>query len=41
MTITTKAFSENYDIQESWIRRHIESFKEDSFVNIELAEKGN
>lgn len=39
MTITAKTFSENYDIQESWIRRQVESFKEDSFVNLELARK--
>lgn len=37
MTKTTNTFSDNYDIQESWINRQIDSFKDDSFIDLELA----
>lgn len=30
-------FGENYDLQESWIRRQIESLKNDSFIDLDLA----
>jgi macrodomain Ter protein organizer (MatP/YcbG family) len=37
MTKAINTFSDNYDIQESWIRRQVDSFKDDSFVDLELA----
>ena len=37
MTKKAKTFSDNYYIQESWIRRQIDSIKEDSFVDLDKA----
>jgi len=39
MTKITNTFSDNYDIQESWIRRQLDSFKDASFVDLELAKR--
>ena len=39
MTKAINTFSENHDVQESWILRQIDSFKDDSFIDLGLARK--
>ncbi len=39
MTKRVTAFDGHYDIQEAWIRRQIDHFKHDSFVDLYLAQK--
>jgi len=39
MTKKVTAFDGHYDIQESWIRRQIDRFKHDSFVDLYIAQK--
>ena len=37
MTHLVSTFSENHDIQESWIRRQIDSLKVGSFIDLDIA----